>query len=708
MRFQHPETHNTVGFSSLPKEQQEKEREKLRGKMQKEMDAGESYEKEDDAEDFSSPDAEAQEVETQLQHQSEDLSPKEKADLATLLSVEAPEGSPFARIQKSLKKLPGKIPASTMNSIHRLILRRDRSKTDKKFWRQENLLLKRVKKKLSEFQRKVEEGVAQESDVHDMRKLFDDSKRRKEFAEAFIDDAPPEVEALGPPGLLKHILQHMFDSMFEWAGKTEGYESAEKKKNRYEEYTKQFEENKSEALSAEQDLEVAATELKKLGERPDAGEDVEEPEGYEPNKDVDRAKWEKWKEEQRKYKKWQKAKEKQDTWDAKHKEVLEKKKTLNEHMQKMVVLNEDQQLGPGNALAERKQERAKEEQGKKKEKADAELSFKSVEEMIQKLEKENAKAKADKKKTEQAQAREKAQAEAKKEKEEKEKAKAEKDQAKEKGKATEPPQAPQQTTPEAPESETPEQTTPETPSSLTPKPKPKPKLTEKDEPVSDTSTPTKSEAQVLQEFIQNVDDPELKKKLRSLPPAKQKELVSIISSEEEGGEMGKQASWALRWASEDSDAELRWAAEEDVPEGSAPEDVPKGELSFGTLYKDMVAKLTNPSDEMIAQALESMSQEADATPAAKQAKSLEEKWFRLGSGTAEGYFFDNPEKRETRQFAESGALHNQSPKQRAQGAPPDVDDIENAAPESNVSTLSRLLLEEEPVARRPFPRRNRR
>ena len=39
MRFQNPETHNTVGFSSLPKEEQKKEREKLRGKMQKEMEA---------------------------------------------------------------------------------------------------------------------------------------------------------------------------------------------------------------------------------------------------------------------------------------------------------------------------------------------------------------------------------------------------------------------------------------------------------------------------------------------------------------------------------------------------------------------------------------------------------------------------------------------------------------------------------------------
>lgn len=69
---------------------------------------------------------------------------------------------------------------------------------------------------------------------------------------------------------------------------------------------------------------------------------------------------------------------------------------------------------------------------------------------------------------------------------------------------------------------------------------------------------------------------------------------------------------------------------------------------------------------------------------------------------SEEYFFDNPEKREVREFYDSGQISNLTKKEQRKGAPPTVADIKNMPGGEEFSTLNRFVVEtEEPTDLKP-------
>jgi len=87
---------------------------------------------------------------------------------------------------------------------------------------------------------------------------------------------------------------------------------------------------------------------------------------------------------------------------------------------------------------------------------------------------------------------------------------------------------------------------------------------------------------------------------------------------------------------------------------------------------------------------------------AKQ-QSLRRRFADSGEApSAEGMFFNNPEKREVREFHESGQLGNLSKKEQRKGAPPTAEEISHKPGGEEFSTLNRYVVEtEEPTKLRP-------
>lgn len=65
------------------------------------------------------------------------------------------------------------------------------------------------------------------------------------------------------------------------------------------------------------------------------------------------------------------------------------------------------------------------------------------------------------------------------------------------------------------------------------------------------------------------------------------------------------------------------------------------------------------------------------------------------TATAEKYFLDNPEKREVREFQESGQMGNLTKKEQRRGAPPTVSDIKKQPGGAEFSTLNRFVIDTE-------------
>jgi hypothetical protein len=173
-------------------------------------------------------------------------------------------------------------------------------------------------------------------------------------------------------------------------------------------------------------------------------------------------------------------------------------------------------------------------------------------------------------------------------------------------------------------------------------------------------------------------DPEMKDRLKDVTAEEFEQMLDALDRPG-SGKTSRRNTFSLRWAQ-------------------------VGLPAMDQFLLDIQEGLKRPSDEVFMKAVSSLADETS-----KKA-SLEEVWFRrvglaqvaptqsAKTETAEKYFFDNPEKRETREFAQAG---NSTKREQAEGAPPTVKDIEKSSPGSvAVSTLSRFLIQtEEPVSR---------
>jgi len=150
-------------------------------------------------------------------------------------------------------------------------------------------------------------------------------------------------------------------------------------------------------------------------------------------------------------------------------------------------------------------------------------------------------------------------------------------------------------------------------------------------------------------------------------------------------EKPKKAGLRLLFSTEESEVE---SGEEESEVG---DEVP-AQADFGEFFDELARKLIKPDEEVIEKSLQKMVDEQGK----KAAQDFRRLWFAshpINPLTAESYFFDNPERREVKQFHDSGALSNIIPAERAKGPPPTKKDIKRMPGGRQFSTLTRYVVE---------------
>lgn len=109
---------------------------------------------------------------------------------------------------------------------------------------------------------------------------------------------------------------------------------------------------------------------------------------------------------------------------------------------------------------------------------------------------------------------------------------------------------------------------------------------------------------------------------------------------------------------------------------------------------EMVDRLTDLNDEDVVEIVQNMSAVQEDVKESKKKSRLEVVWNKLSNITAEGYFFDNPEKRELRQMTQSKTEGNLT-RRKQHGSPPTAVEIKEDKGGDEFSTLNRYVVDTE-------------
>lgn len=110
---------------------------------------------------------------------------------------------------------------------------------------------------------KVEEEMQEEVEAKgstEIRDLIPDEKAKRQFAENLAKNLPDEVAKGRPPSFLAFAIEHILDSMLEFAGKPEGTETAMEKRKRYQDYSKKHDQAKTKLEDQQSQLDEANKE----------------------------------------------------------------------------------------------------------------------------------------------------------------------------------------------------------------------------------------------------------------------------------------------------------------------------------------------------------------------------------------------------------------------------------------------------------------
>jgi DNA-binding ferritin-like protein len=565
---------------------------------------------------------------------------------------------------------------------------------DVNFKRNVNKDLRKMKKKVREEMKEEAKAKAlpdnpTEEQFNDFAKeLFGDPKVKKQFADSFSQGVPEGVSKAMPQPFLAFALQHILDKMTEWAGKTEGSETAEDKDKRHKDYSKNFDKAKSE----KDQLQLQIKELEKEG-APD---------------DADLRK----------------------KWNA---DIKALQKQVKEKSRSMADLTQDYKLGPGEEGEAAKQKR---EKSRSQEKAQEDVAKKSRERVLSDRSTPEKRTTPDLKNMSPDQKR-REQEKLKREDEELQTAYTRLEEG-------------ETGTPEEEEERKADldRITKDRKSlgdilgkidkSLKPledqqKKDEKAQADQRKKDLRKRKAPKKRKmidlknmkAEQMQKELEklNTEDTKLLEEYNKLTEQEPKtdeeeedreaDLERITKERKNIENNVNQVAKALKGENKAKKAasqlEALWFGE--VPQlpstdrynrvAGSKYATPQKRFAAGDLidkfFDDLANAISDPDPEIVEKALQSMQEGEDEEGVEKTASSeLERLWFASGrsvAGGAEKYFFDNPEKREVRQFQQSGALYNLTPEERAKGAPPTKTDIQKMPGGREFGTLTRYLVD---------------
>lgn len=508
---------------------------------------------------------------------------------------------------------------------------------------------KRVDQMKKEMAGKFKEEMKEEAAkldlvVDDKAKIKDLIKdNKKQFAEAMVRGMPDELKKEKAPSFLAFALGHILDSIMDELGaKVEGLESSMDKQKRFEEYEKKFDKAQGKLKRQKTDLEGALKESEEADRAlKDAEKALKDAEGRLQADDP----------------KLEGLQSKLQDAEKKAEEAAKKTQQLARSVEdttgEISKLNKEQKRGPLKGPekekldeAQRKVDEAKQQKRKDEDKVD---------QAIKEEESDKRKDEERSRKTEEKTKSKKEQAEADKRKEEL-------------------------------------------------KERRKPKVRKKLNLEGMDTEQLDKEVQKLKDEIQKYieEHNKLTESLEGADEDKEEEIkadIDRLDAQQKAAEkdLDRAQKAAVKQKKENAKkAGLRFLfavdepSEEDTDEGEA-----SGDEAYDEFFEDLVTRFVKPDPSVLEKALQSMLDEKGD----KKATRLGALWFasrktpKNNPQTAEGYFFDNPEKREVQQFHRSRAITNLTPEGRAKGAPPTMVDIHRSPGGEGLSTLKRYVVE---------------